>query len=115
MEPKRDRPQMLKSKSYLCSVGDDELILTIGLDSAGQPFEVFGRLGTAGSLVAGLTELTTRLVSLHLQRSTPIPELIEQCQGVYGVGDELANIFKQEYRHASNSDTNAQDTGTGGS
>lgn len=112
LEPKRERPPLLRSKSYLCSVGDEELILTVGLDAADQPFEVFGRLGTAGSLVAGLTELTTRLVSLHLQRSTPIPELIEQCRGIEGLGTELENILKQwECRHDEVSNTSTQDSG----
>ena len=54
----------------------------MGLDEDGQPFEVFGSLGKAGSLQHGMTEMACRLVSLHLRRGTPLDEVIGQIQGI---------------------------------
>ena len=78
----RQRPRRLPSITTKLNTEYGSLFVTVGLDADGQPFEVFGSLGKAGSLQHGMTELACRLVSLHLRRGTPPEEIIEQCQGI---------------------------------
>ena len=78
----RTRPRRLPSVTTKLSTELGGLYVTVGLDDDGQPFEVFGSLGKAGSLQHGMTELACRLVSLHLRRGTPLDEIIGQCQGI---------------------------------
>ena len=65
------RPRCLPSVTTKLNTELGSLFVTVGLDEDGQPFEVFGSLGKAGSLQHGMTELACRLVSLHLRRGTP--------------------------------------------
>ena len=85
---------------------------TVSLDEDGEPFEVFGSIGKAGSFTSGVTELACRLISLHLRRGTPLGEIVEQIQGiqemqpfanqlsdgssvwVLGLGDAIAHILR---------------------
>ena len=78
----RRRPRSLPSFTTKLRTELGNLFVTVGLDGDGQPFEVFGSLGKAGSLQHGMTELACRLVSLHLRRGTPLDEIIGQCQGI---------------------------------
>ena len=78
----RPRPRSLPSVKTKLSTELGNLYVTVCLDQDGQPFEVFGSLGKAGSLQHGVTELACRLVSLHLRRGTPIEEIADQCQGI---------------------------------
>ena len=78
----RRRPRCLPSVTTKLGTELGSLYITVGLDEGGQPFEVFGSLGKAGSLQHGMTELACRLVSLHLRRGTPIEEIISQIQGI---------------------------------
>ena len=78
----RPRPRSLPSVTTKLSTELGGLYVTVGLDEDGQPFEVFGSLGKAGSLQHGMTELACRLVSLHLRRGTPVEEIIGQIQGI---------------------------------
>ena len=78
----RHRPRCLPSVTIRLGTELGNLYITVGLDEGGQPFEVFGSLGKAGSLQHGMTELACRLVSLHLRRGTPLDEIIGQIQGI---------------------------------
>ena len=78
----RRRPRSLPSVTTKLGIELGSLFITVGLDEYGQPFEVFGSLGKAGSLQHGMTELACRLVSLHMRRGTPLEEVIEQCRGI---------------------------------
>ena len=78
----RPRPRSLPSVTTKLGTELGSLFVTVGLDEDGQPFEVFGSLGKAGSLQHGMTELACRLVSLHLRRGTPLEEIVHQCQGI---------------------------------
>ena len=78
----RQRPRCLPSLTTKLGTELGSLFVTVGLDEDGQPFEVFGSLGKAGSLQHGMTELACRLVSLHLRRGTPLDEIIGQIQGI---------------------------------
>ena len=110
----RPRPRSLPSVTTKLSTELGNLYVTICLDDDGNPFEVFGSLGKAGSLQHGVTELACRLVSLHLRRGTPIDEIVDQCQGisemqpwpnvmedgstvyVRGLGDAIALILRSQ-------------------
>ena len=78
----RHRPRCLPSVTTRLNTELGNLFVTVGLDDDGQPFEVFGSLGKAGSLQHGMTELACRLVSLHLRRGTPVAEIIGQIQSI---------------------------------
>ncbi len=78
----RHRPRCLPSVTTRLNTELGNLFVTVGLDDDGQPFEVFGSLGKAGSLQHGMTELACRLVSLHLRRGTPLDEIIGQVRGI---------------------------------
>ena len=78
----RPRPRSLPSETTKLSTELGSLYVTVCLDDDGQPFEVFGSLGKAGSLQHGVTELACRLVSLHLRLGTPMEEIVDQCQGI---------------------------------
>ena len=82
MTATRNRPRRLPSVTTKLSTELGSLFVTVGLDDDGQPFEVFGSLGKAGSLQHGMTEMACRLVSLHLRRGTPLAEIIGQIQGI---------------------------------
>ena len=109
----RHRPRTLPSVTTRLNTELGNLFVTVGLDDDGQPFEVFGSLGKAGSLQHGMTELACRLVSLHLRRGTPLDEIIGQVQGiseiqpwpnrmddgrtvyVRGLGDAIALVLRE--------------------
>ena len=78
----RQRPRCLPSVTTRLNTELGSLFVTVGLDEDGQPFEVFGSLGKAGSLQHGMTEMACRLVSLHLRRGTPLDEVIDQIRGI---------------------------------
>jgi len=82
MTATRSRPRCLPSVTTKLGTELGSLYITVGLDQGGQPFEVFGSLGKAGSLQHGMTEMACRLVSLHLRRGTPLAEIIGQIQGI---------------------------------
>ena len=108
----RPRPRSLPSTTTKLQTEFGNLYVTVSVDEDGEPFEVFGWLGKGGSFQHGVTELTCRLVSLHLRRGTPLEEVIDQMQGiqemqpfwnqlgdgrsvpVHGLGDGIAHILK---------------------
>ena len=108
----RARPRSLPSTTTKLNTEMGSLFITVSVDEDGDPFEVFGHLGKAGSFQHGVTELACRLISLHLRRGTPLEEVIEQIRGisemqpfwnklpdgrsvpVLGLGDGIAHILK---------------------
>lgn len=108
----RPRPRSLPSTTTKLKTEFGSLFVTVSVDEAGEPFEVFGVLGKGGSFQHGVTELACRLISLHLRRGTPVDEIIDQCQGiremqpfwnrmpdgrsvaVLGLGDGIAHVLK---------------------
>ncbi len=112
MTETRSRPMTLPSTTTKLRTDHGDLYVTVSMDEEGQPFEVFGWLGKAGSFGHGVTELTCRLISLHLRRGTPIQEVIDQCRGiqemqpypnrmpdgssvmVLGLGDGIAHVLR---------------------
>ena len=112
MTTTRPRPTTLPSSTHKLRTELGNLYVTVTLDEAGRPFEVFGALGKGGSFTTGTTELACRLVSLHLRRGTPVDEIVEQIRGisemapfpnrlgdgtlitVRGLGDAIAHVLK---------------------
>ena len=112
----RARPRSLLSTTTKLQTEFGSLFVTVSVDEDGEPFEVFGHLGKAGSFQHGVTELACRLISLHLRRGTPLEEVIDQIQGisemqpfwnmlpdgrsvpVHGLGDGIAHILKGHLR-----------------
>ena len=108
----RPRPRTLPSSTTKLHTEHGNLYITVSLDEDGEPFEVFGSIGKAGSFTSGVTELACRLISLHLRRGTPLGEIVEQIQGiqemqpfanqlsdgssvwVLGLGDAIAHILR---------------------
>ena len=78
----RPRPRTLPSSTTKLKTEHGNLYVTVSLDEEGEPFEVFGSIGKAGSFTSGVTEAVCRLVSLHLRRGTPVAEIVDQCQGI---------------------------------
>ncbi len=78
----RPRPRTLPSSTTKLHAEHGNLYITVSLDEDGEPFEVFGTIGKAGSFTSGVTELACRLISLHLRRGTPLGEIVEQIQGI---------------------------------
>ena len=112
MTTTRTRPRTLPSTTTKLKTEHGNLYVTVSLDEDGEPFEVFGSIGKAGSFTSGVTELACRLISLHLRRGTSLQEIIDQIQGitemqpffnrlpdgtsvaVLGLGDGIAHILK---------------------
>ncbi len=108
----RPRPRTLPSSTTKLKTEHGNLYVTVSLDEDGEPFEVFGSIGKAGSFTSGVTELACRLISLHLRRGTSLQEIVDQIQGitemqpffnrlpdgtsvaVLGLGDGIAHILK---------------------
>ena len=108
----RPRPRTLPSSTTKLKTEHGNLYVTVSLDEEGEPFEVFGSIGKAGSFTSGVTEAVCRLVSLHLRRGTPVAEIVDQCQGiaemqpfanqlsdgssvwVLGLADAIAHVLK---------------------
>ena len=88
----RRRPRTLASSTTVLSTSHGDLYLTVALDGDGDPLEVFGSMGKAGSFEQGGTELACRLISMHLRRNTPLEEVIDQCRGVGGMEPRLNRL-----------------------
>lgn len=108
----RLRPRSLSGLTTVLTTARGNLYLTVSVDDAGQPFEVFGQFGKAGAFEKGVTEVACRLVSLHLRRGTPVSEIVAQCEGiqemqpwanalpngsngwVFGIADAIAHVLR---------------------
>ena len=124
----RPRPRTLASSTTVLNTSEGDLYLTVALDGDGEPLEMFGRMGKAGSFDQGVTELACRLISLHLRRGTPLEDLIDQCRGVggmeprlnrlgddtpvfvLGLGDGIAHILKGFAREGNHPEERARST-----
>ena len=109
---KSARPRSLSGATTVLETAHGNLYLTVSVDDTGQPFEVFGQLGKAGTFERGVTETACRLVSLHLRLGTPIAEIVEQLAGihemqpwpnelpggssgwVHGIADAIAHVLR---------------------
>ena len=97
----RARPRSLPSTTTKLQTEFGSLFVTVSVDEDGEPFEVFGHLGKAGSFQHGVTELACRLISLHLRRGTPLAEIIDQIQGIA----EMQPFFNKAGRRQERGDS----------
>ena len=76
------RPRTLRSTTTKLATERGNLFITVCVDDEGRPAEVFGSLGKAGSPEQGTVETACRLISLCLQRGTPVSDIVGQCRGI---------------------------------
>ena len=109
----RSRPRTLRSTTTQLATERGSLFVTVCVDDDGQPVEIFGSLGKAGSLEHGVVETACRLISLHLRRGTPLADIVDECRGiaemapwpnlmpdgrtvhVRGVADGIAHVLRE--------------------
>lgn len=84
----RTRPAALLGRTYRCLVatdaGAEKIYVTVTVDDAGRPFEVFATAGKAGQAAQVTTEAVARLVSLWLRSGGDLETLCRQLRGLGG-------------------------------
>ena len=116
------RPRTLSGTTTVLATAHGNLYLTVSVDDAEEPFEVFGQIGKAGTFERGVTEMACRLVSVLLQRGAPVEEIVEQLAGIHemqpwpndlpdgstgwvlGIADAIAHVlrpFETDRRHGA--------------
>ena len=78
----RERPRQTRGITERVRTGHGNMYVTVNLDDAGQPFEVFGTMGKAGGCDAALLEAVSRLVSLALRAGIDTSEVTRQLRGI---------------------------------
>ena len=81
LEP-RERPQKIYGTTERVRTGHGNMYVTINVDEASQPFEVFGTLGKAGGCDSAQLEAISRLVSLALRSGIDPHIVIDQLRGI---------------------------------
>lgn len=80
-KPKRERPKVLKGKTYQIVTGCGALYVTINNDSIGT-FELFATIGKTGGCASSQAEAIGRIVSLALRSGVPISRVVKQLSGI---------------------------------
>ena len=78
----RERPRQTHGITERVRTGHGNMYVTVNLDDAGRPFEVFGTMGKAGGCDAALLEAVSRLVSLALRAGIDTSEVTRQLRGI---------------------------------
>ncbi len=78
----RGRPRQISGVTERVRTGHGNMYVTVNLDDAGRPFEVFGTTGKAGGCDAALMEAVSRLVSLALRAGIDSGEVTRQLRGI---------------------------------
>ncbi len=78
----RERPRQTQGITERVRTGHGNMYVTVNLDDAGRPFEVFGTMGKAGGCDAALLEAVSRLVSLALRAGIDTSEVTRQLRGI---------------------------------
>ena len=78
----RERPRQTHGITERVRTGHGNMYVTVNLDDAGRPFEVFGTMGKAGGCDAALLEAVSRLVSLALRAGIDTGEVTRQLRGI---------------------------------
>lgn len=80
---KKDRPEILNSKTTKIPTGHGNLYVTI-TEQEGKPFEVFATIGKSGGSIMAKAEVTGRLVSLALRHDISIIDIVNQLIDISG-------------------------------
>ena len=83
------------SNAYSIDSGLGPLTIIVVLDENSYPCDVFGKLVSDDVGSVGLIEWGCRLIGLLLQQGTEMWEIIEACQGVEEIGNDLALILRE--------------------
>jgi len=78
----RARPTEITGITRRVRTGHGTMYVTINVDGASRPFELFATLGKAGGCDAAQMEAITRLVSLALRSGIDPEEIIRQLKGI---------------------------------
>ena len=79
---KRQRPSMLRGRTFKMSSPLGDCYVTINEDEDGRAFEVFCTLGKAGGAATADAEAVGRLISLALRSGIPLPAVRDQLRGI---------------------------------
>lgn len=87
----KPRPKILVGRTIEMITGCGKLYVTINLDEAGKPFEVFTSIGKAGGCAQSQCEAIGRLISIILRSGGEPETVIKQLKGIschmkYGFG-----------------------------
>jgi len=77
-----ERPRTMIGMTHKVRTGNGTMYVTVNVDSAGGPFEVFCQLGKAGSTDAAHLEAISRLISLSLRAGVDLESIIHQMKGI---------------------------------
>lgn len=77
-----ERPRAMIGMTHKVRTGNGTMYVTVNVDSAGRPFEVFCQLGKAGSTDAAHLEAISRLISLSLRAGVDLESIIHQLKGI---------------------------------
>jgi ribonucleoside-diphosphate reductase alpha chain len=89
-ETKKPRPRRLPGYTYDISTPVGKAFVTINVNGADQPFEVFVNTAKAGSETAAVSEAIGRLISYILRLASPVAprerlkEIVRQLSGIGG-------------------------------
>ncbi|MDD5772598.1 MAG: vitamin B12-dependent ribonucleotide reductase [bacterium] len=78
----RPRPEMIIGTTTKVATGCGNLYITINIDEAGMPFELFTQMGKAGGCAASQLEAIGRLVSLAFRSGIEVESIIEQLRNI---------------------------------
>jgi ribonucleoside-diphosphate reductase alpha chain len=79
---KQDRPDEMSGTTRRIQSPLGDLYVTLNVNGAGQPFEIFATLGKAGGAAMADVEAIARLASLALRSGIPIDAVHAQLRGI---------------------------------
>jgi len=79
---KKERPAVLKGKTYVIKTGCGKLYISINGDDDDAPMEILARMGRSGGCVASQMEAIGRLCSTALAGGVEPQYLIKQLKGI---------------------------------
>ena len=104
------RQNRLTGVTWKIKTGRGKLYVTVNEDGAGEPVEVFAKIGKSGREDFAYTESIGRLISLSLRSGVPIERIYRHLKGISGYGsawdygqliksvpDAIAKILDMEY------------------
>ena len=78
----RERPTTVAGATHRLRTGHGNMYVTVDLDEAGKPFEIFAVLGKAGGCNSAQLEAISRLASLALRAGVDPEEIVAQLRGI---------------------------------
>ena len=78
----RPRPEVIQGTTTKVATGCGNLYVTINIDEADRPFELFTQMGKAGGCAASQLEAIGRLVSLGFRSGIEVRAIIEQLRNI---------------------------------